>query len=75
LVGQLLPVEGFGGDIAVSLSSQIDVSSLKNNGTFVTAFLARGTGEIEGAQVPWPTSGALLVGGLLVCLAGIRHRR
>jgi hypothetical protein len=74
LLGQLLPVDGFAGDVAVSLSSQIVPASLTIVDHKVTGFVSAGTGEIEGPQVPEPTVAALLLGGLVVCLAGIRRR-
>jgi hypothetical protein len=74
VLGQSLPVGGLTGDVAVSFSSQVAAGSLKNDGKVMTGFLASGTGEIEGTMIPEPTGAALLIGGLVVCLAGIRRR-
>jgi hypothetical protein len=73
LLGQALPIPGFAGDIAVSFSTQVKTSTLKTDGVFVTGFDAAGTGEIKGTQVPEPAGVALLLSGLLVCLAGRRR--
>ena len=74
LIGQSLPVLDFAGDIAVSFSTQVKTSTLKIDGAVVTGFDAAGTGEIKGMQIPEPASAALLLSGLLVCLAGRRRR-
>jgi hypothetical protein len=74
VLGQALPIDGeLGGDISVSFSTQILNSSLTSSGGYVTGFVASGTGEIEGGLIPEPSSIALVLGGLMVCLVGIRR--
>jgi hypothetical protein len=74
LLGQALPIDGeLGGDISVSFSTQVDVGTLTSSGGIVTGFVASGTGEIQGALVPEATTMALVLSGLLACLA--RRRR
>ncbi|HBO46226.1 MAG TPA: hypothetical protein DD670_20335 [Planctomycetaceae bacterium] len=74
VLAQVLPLEAFAGPIAVSFSTQVVGSSLKSSGGFLTEFKAGGTGEIKGMQIPEPTGAAILISGLLFCLAGIRRR-
>ena len=75
VLSQSLPVDGlFGEDISVSFSTQVNSGSLTQNAGIVTGFLASGTGEIEGNLVPEPATVALLISGLLACLAFIRRR-
>ena len=75
VISQSLPVDGlFGEDVSVSFSTQVKSGSLTQNAGIVTGFLASGTGEIEGNLVPEPTTVALLISGLLACLAFIRRR-
>ncbi|MCX7426675.1 MAG: PEP-CTERM sorting domain-containing protein [Planctomycetia bacterium] len=63
-----------GDDIAVSFSSQVTSGSMTSAAGVVTGFLASGTGEIQGNLVPEPATVALLISGLLACLAFIRRR-
>jgi hypothetical protein len=75
-ISQSLPVDGlFGEDISFSFSTQVKGGSLtQNDAGFVTGFLANGTGEVAGNLVPEPATVALLISGLLACLAFIRRR-
>ncbi|NLE36894.1 MAG: hypothetical protein GX621_02605 [Pirellulaceae bacterium] len=74
VLGQSLPVLGLAGDIAVSFSTQVKTNTLTTDGVFVTGFVSAGTGEIKGTQIPEPAGAAMLLSGLLVCLAGVRRR-
>lgn len=56
--------------VSVSFSTQITPGSLSQSGGYVTAFVAAGTGEIQG--VPEPTTLSLLA---LYGLAALRRRR
>jgi hypothetical protein len=70
VLSQLLPIgKDYADIVAVSLSTNIDYSTLTDNGNFVTGFVANGTGEIEGYLVPEAGSIALLLCGLtgLIC--------
>lgn len=74
-ISQSLPIEGlFGDDISVSFSTQVKIGSMTQDSGIVTGFLASGTGEIDGNYVPEPTTVALLISGLLACLAFLRRR-
>jgi len=56
-----------GDDVVVSISSQVNVSSLTDDGAgTVTGFSAAGTGQVGGIAVPEPTSIVLL----LLAIAG-----
>ena len=61
----------FGEMVAVSFSTNVTPASLTDDGTNVTAFVANGTGEIEGTltAVPEPSTITLLLCGLasLIC--------
>lgn len=73
---QSLPIDAeFGGEVAVSFSTQIKPGTLTSSGDVVTGFAASGTGEIAGDLVPEPTFAALLISGLFGCLLGIRRRK
>ena len=74
VLGQALPLDGFVGEVSISFSTQVKGNSLTHDGQIITGFTAAGTGEIEGAQIPEPTGAAMLLGGLLACLAGFRRR-
>jgi hypothetical protein len=76
VVSQSLPLDDgyFGDSVAISFSTQVKSGSLTQSNGIVTGFLASGTGEVEGNLVPEPTTVALLISGLLGCLAFIRRR-
>lgn len=63
---QSLPFDLTIGDpVSISFSTQVVPGTLMDNGVVITAFEATGTGEVQGALVPEPSSVALL----LVCAA------
>jgi len=57
-----------GSEVTVSFSTQIASGSLVDDGTYLSAFSASGTGEISGAVVPEPASTLLLLTGLSLLL-------
>ena len=75
VLSQSLPIDGlFGDGTSISFSTQVQDGSLTQNNGIVTGFLANGAGEIGGDLVPEPTTVALLISGLLACLAFVRRR-
>ncbi|TWT88651.1 hypothetical protein Mal64_21380 [Pseudobythopirellula maris] len=71
---QQLPSGAMLGDpVAVSFSTRLDAGSLTDDGTYITGFTSRGTGEIEGELVPEPTTAAL--GALAALFAGAAAMR
>ncbi len=66
VAGQSLPFGlSLDNDVSVSFSTQVDPGSLIDDGTFITNFTASGTGEVEGAGIPEPTTLALAILGLI----------
>jgi PEP-CTERM motif len=75
VLGQLLPIEGELDDIiAISFSTNIDNGTLTDDGSYITGFEANGTGEIEGALIPEPSTICMLGFGALSLLL-IRRKR
>ncbi len=73
IVAQSLPFGLIMGDpVTVSFSTQIDPSSVTEAGGFLTSFVANGTGEVEGALVPEPTTLVMAAG---LAAFAIRRRR
>ena len=54
-----------GQELGVSFSTQVSPGTLTTSGGAITGFVAAGTGEVEGAAVPEPTSVMLLASVLL----------
>ena len=57
--------------ITISFSAQVVAGTRTDDGTFITGFDARGTGEYSGAVVPEPSTGLLV----LLTAAGLSLRR
>ncbi|MCA9232050.1 MAG: hypothetical protein KDA57_15485 [Planctomycetales bacterium] len=73
--GQSLPFGLVLGDpVSVSFSTQVVAGTLVHDGTYVTAFDSRGTGEVQGAAIPEPTSLALAGLALSVLSTATRSR-
>jgi len=66
VLGQLLPIDGGYGDV-VAVSFSTNISTITDDGSYLTSFTAQGAGEIEGGwdeSVPEPASITLLLCGL-----------
>ncbi|MEO2046266.1 MAG: hypothetical protein ABGX16_06795 [Pirellulales bacterium] len=71
--GQDLPFGLVIGDpVNISFSAQIAPGSIFDNGTYLTAFVAAGTGGVTGVAVPEPMSLLLLLPGLSLLVASRR---
>ena len=74
--GQSLPFGLIIGDpVSVSFSTQVVAGTLTHDGTYVTGFDSRGTGEVQGVAVPEPTTATLALGGLAILFSAYRKQR
>ena len=74
--GQSLPFGLVIGDpVSVSFSTQLVSGTLTDNGTEVTGFDSRGTGEAQGQAIPEPSSSVLAMAAFAWLYSQYRRRR